>query len=50
MENVVLLVGNGINNIEEKYTWDDLTDKIIEIAGASGQIDKTNKPFPLLYE
>ena len=50
MKNKVLLIGNGINNIEQEYTWNNLIDDLIESTGAAGQIDKENKPFPLLYE
>jgi len=50
MQNKVLLLGNGINTIKSDYTWEQLIDDLIEYIGAAGQIDKNNKPFPLLYE
>ena len=50
MNNKVLLVGNGINNISREYTWSDLIDNLIDFIGAAGQINTENKPFPLLYE
>lgn len=46
----VLLVGNGINNIESEYKWSDLVAGLIEYIGATGQINISKKPFPLLYE
>ena len=46
MNEKVLLIGNGINNISQEYTWSDLIDFI----GAAGQIETCDKPFPLLYE
>lgn len=48
--NLILLVGNGINNIRRTYRWQDLIQQLIEYIGASGQIRVENKPFPLLYE
>ena len=50
MNNKVILVGNGINRINNSYSWDDLIDNLISHIGAEGQINKNNKPFPLLYE
>ena len=50
MKEKVLLIGNGINNISQEYTWGDLIDNLIDFIGAAGQIQTNNKPFPLLYE
>ena len=50
MSNNVLLVGNGINNIQRSYRWGDLINQLIGFIGATGQISTDNKPFPLLYE
>jgi len=50
MNEKVLLIGNGINNISQEYTWSDLIDSLINFIGASGQIETRDKPFPLLYE
>lgn len=46
----VLLVGNGVNNIESEYKWIDLVNDLIEFVGAKGHIRTSQKPFPLLYE
>lgn len=46
----VLLVGNGINNIQQHYQWRDLIHNLIRFIEADGQIQTENKPFPLLYE
>lgn len=46
----VLLIGNGINNIQQHYQWRDLIDNLIRFIDAKGQIQTDNKPFPLLYE
>lgn len=50
MTDKVLLIGNGINNIAQEYTWGDLIENLIGFIGAAGQISSLNKPFPLLYE
>lgn len=50
MNEKVLLIGNGINNISQNYTWGDLIDNLIDYIGAAGQIQTSDKPFPLLYE
>lgn len=46
----VLLIGNGINNIDSLYTWKDLVGDLIGFVGAADQVRTANKPFPLLYE
>ncbi len=46
----VLLIGNGINNIESQYTWSDLVRDLIAYVGATRHIRAGDKPFPLLYE
>jgi hypothetical protein len=46
----VLLIGNGINNIDNPYTWGDLVEDLIAFVGAAGRIRTKDKPFPLLYE
>ncbi len=50
MKNKVILIGNGINLVNNPYTWSDVIDNLISYIGADGQINKDNKPFPLLYE
>lgn len=50
MNKKVILVGNGINRISNNHSWDDLINNLISFIGAEGQINKRNKPFPLLYE
>lgn len=47
----VLLLGNGLNNIEDGYTWTDLVKDLVNDTGVKKlvNVDK-NKPFPLLYE
>ncbi|NIM13345.1 MAG: hypothetical protein GTO45_14625 [Candidatus Aminicenantes bacterium] len=46
----VLLLGNGINNINNKFAWQELIEELIDHIGARGQIHIRDKPFPLLYE
>ncbi|MDE3092048.1 MAG: hypothetical protein KGJ80_21960, partial [Chloroflexota bacterium] len=46
----VILLGNGINNIDNPYTWSDLVQDLIAYVGAAGHIRPGDKPFPLLYE
>jgi len=50
IENKVILVGNGINNIQNTYKWKNLILDLIDYVGAKGQININKKPFPLLYE
>lgn len=50
MNDKVLLVGNGINNIKQDYRWVDLINNLVNYIGASGQIRMEDKPFPMLYE
>ena len=51
MHNNVLLLGNGINNIERGYTWKDLVNDLVKDTGTSSLVNiSDHKPFPLLYE
>lgn len=50
MKEKVLLLGNGINNIDRNNSWSNLIDSIITHIGANGKIINKDKPFPLLYE
>ena len=46
-----ILVGNGINNINNKLSWSALLEEIIRDVGADVSTDNMNKkPFPLFYE
>lgn len=46
-----VLVGNGINNLNNKLSWSDLLRQIISEVGATVSTDNINeKPFPLFYE
>ncbi|WP_143308468.1 hypothetical protein [Chitinophaga vietnamensis] len=51
MKNLILLIGNDINNISKGQSWKDLLQDIITFCHAGDSVildDK--KPFPLLYE
>ncbi|WP_291908328.1 hypothetical protein [Chitinophaga sp. CB10] len=51
MKNLVLLIGNDINNISVGRSWKDLLQDIITYCHSSGCIEiDDKKPFPLLYE
>lgn len=51
MKDLVLLIGNDINNISRGQSWKDLLQDIITFCHASGCIELDDKkPFPLLYE
>lgn len=50
IRNKVLLVGNGINNVRNRFAWKQLIQDLISHIGAAGQIAIRDKPFPLLYE
>ncbi|HEX2900118.1 MAG TPA: SIR2 family protein [Bacteroidia bacterium] len=46
----VLLLGNGINRIDNNYSWNNLMDDLLAYAKMEDAITLDNKPFPLLYE
>jgi hypothetical protein len=46
----VLLLGNGINRIDNNYSWNNLMDDLLEFAQMKEAISLDNKPFPMLYE
>jgi hypothetical protein len=47
---IALLIGNDINNINNKNSWAELLQKIIDHLGVSHLVNIRAKPFPLLYE
>lgn len=46
----VLLLGNGINRIDNQYSWEQLMTELLAFAGLDGAISPKGKPFPMLYE
>jgi hypothetical protein len=50
MNTHVLLLGNGVNNLTNVYTWRNLIEDLISFSGAEGTVRVAAKPFPLLYE
>ena len=50
MNDFVVFVGNGVNNLKNDYKWENLIEDLIQHIGATGQINTNGKPFPLLYE
>lgn len=46
----VLLLGNGINRIDNNYSWNHLMDDLLTYANMQDAITLGDKPFPLLYE
>jgi hypothetical protein len=46
----VLLLGNGINRIDNNYSWNNLMDDLLGFAGMKEAISLDKKPFPMLYE
>lgn len=46
----VLLLGNGINRIDNPYSWEDLMNDLLKFAELEDAISVRNKPFPMLYE
>lgn len=46
----VLLLGNGINRIDNNYSWTQLMFDLLDFVKLRGQIELGDKPFPLLYE
>lgn len=46
----VLLLGNGINRVDNDYSWDNLMGDLLEFAGLDDAVTREEKPFPLLYE
>lgn len=51
MNNLVLMIGNDINNISKGQSWKDLLQEIIDFCEVCDAVELDNKkPFPLLYE
>lgn len=51
MNDNVLLVGNGINNLTNEGSWFNLLHSMIGLCKVSGLVEiNHDKPFPLLYE
>lgn len=48
MHNYSLLVGNGINNLSEGYSWDNVLNSLGQEYAVD--INTSEKPFPLAYE
>lgn len=46
----VLLLGNGINRIDNDYSWEDLMHDLLAFANKQHAISVKDKPFTLLYE
>lgn len=46
----VLLLGNGVNRIDNNYSWKNLMDDLLDQTGMANAIALEDKPFPLLYE
>lgn len=46
----VLVLGNGINRIDNQYSWEQLMTELLAFAGMEGAISPQGKPFPMLYE
>ncbi|MEM7035621.1 MAG: SIR2 family protein [Bacteroidota bacterium] len=46
----VLLLGNGINRIDNDYSWEHLMRELLDFTGLTDSISVKDKPFPLLYE
>lgn len=46
----VLLLGNGINRIDNHYSWEQLMTELLDFCGLRQSISVKGKPFPLLYE
>lgn len=46
----VLFLGNGINRIDNDYSWEDLMHDLLGFAGLDKAMTTAEKPFPLLYE
>lgn len=48
--NKVLFIGNGINNLNNKESWENILRKLSEKAGNLDDIDELKREFPLGYE
>jgi hypothetical protein len=46
----VLLLGNGINRIDNDYSWEHLMQDLLKKVDMTNSISHKDKPFPLLYE
>jgi hypothetical protein len=47
---IVLFVGNDINNTVSGNSWSDLVAHLIDFVGGKGKIDPASESFPLIYE
>lgn len=50
LQDNILLLGNGVNRIHNRYSWENLLRELIDYVDASETILLKDKPFPLLYE
>ncbi len=46
----VLFLGNGINRVSNKYSWENLLDELWSFVNDPNQIARQKKPFPMFYE
>lgn len=46
----VLVIGNGINRLNNNYSWKQLLKDIVSFAGENVIANSAGKPFPLFYE
>jgi len=44
------MLGNGLNRIDNSYSWEHLMLDLLAHANLVGAISMRNKPFPMLYE
>ncbi|MBN1182275.1 MAG: SIR2 family protein [Bacteroidales bacterium] len=50
MNDIVLFIGNGINNIENKKSWEELIDQLRNIVKKNTEAEDLKSQFPLVFE
>lgn len=50
MRKKILLLGNGINRVDNSFSWEDLMNGLLDFAGLDSSISMEGKSFPMLYE
>jgi hypothetical protein len=50
LKNKVLFLGNGINSLNNKETWENLIDDLRKTVGSKKELEDLKNNFPLIFE
>src|ERR1035437_5256335 len=50
LKNKVLFIGNGINSLNNKETWENLIDDLRKTVGSKKEPEDLKNNFPLIFE